>query len=89
MNQIDFIVKNIFNGFGKFISEEELYDLLKNLDLTDYNEIKKRSMHITSLIKKKDRYLVTNSCILNLISNALGYKNNKKMKENLFGLNLS
>lgn len=86
--KIDTIVKNVFNMFGKYISEEELFDLLKDVDLKDYNEIKKRSMYITTFIKRKDRYIVSHSNILNLISNALGYKSNKKMKEDLYGLNL-
>lgn len=53
--KIDTIVKNVFNMFGKYISEEELFDLLKDVDLKDYNEIKKRSMYITTFIKRKDK----------------------------------
>lgn len=45
-------------------------------------------MYITTFIKRKDKYIVSHSTILNLISNALGYRNNKKMKEDLYGLNL-
>lgn len=51
--KIDTIVKNVFNMFGRYISKEELFDLLKDVDLKDYNEIKKGLCTSLLLLKEK------------------------------------